>query len=47
VLLNFQVRISLSGHDSHGTGAASDDWRKDGGYDDLVLALAIGVWLGE
>lgn len=42
-LLNFKVKISLSGHDSYGAGA---DWR-EGNHDDLVLALALGVWTGE
>lgn len=42
-LENFQVKISLSGHDSYGAGA---DWR-EGNHDDLVLAVALAIWLGE
>lgn len=42
-LSNFKARISLSGHDSYGAG---DDWR-EGNHDDLVLAVALGVWWGE
>jgi hypothetical protein len=39
-LLNFQVKISLSGHDSYGA------WR-EGTHDDLVLAVALACWAGE
>lgn len=42
-LLNFRVKISLSGHDSYGAGA---DWRT-ANHDDLVLAAAMALWLGE
>lgn len=42
-LLNFRVRISLSGHDSYGAGS---DWR-DSAHDDLVLAVALACWQGE
>ncbi len=42
-LENFQVKISLTGHDSYGAG---DDWR-EGNHDDLVLAVALAIWLGE
>lgn len=37
-LQNFQVKISESAHDSYGS------WR-EGTHDDLVLALAIALWL--
>jgi len=40
---NFKARISLNGHDSYGAGS---DWRQNN-HDDLVLALALGVWWGE
>ena len=39
-LLNFQVKISIAGHDSYGA------WR-EGTHDDLVLALALCCWAGE
>ncbi len=42
-LENFKAKISLTGHDSYGTG---EDWRKEN-HDDLVLAVAMGVWYGE
>jgi len=42
-LVNFKVKISLTGHDSYGAGA---DWR-EGNHDDLVLALGLACWLGE
>jgi hypothetical protein len=42
-LSNFKARISLAGHDSYGAGS---DWR-EGNHDDLVLAVAMGVWWGE
>jgi hypothetical protein len=43
-LENFEAKISLTtGHDSYGAG---DDWR-EGNHDDLVLAVALAVWLGE
>ena len=39
-LLSFQVKISVSGHDTYGA------WR-EGTHDDLVLATALAVWVGE
>jgi hypothetical protein len=36
-LSNFQVKISLAGHDSYGEGT----------HDDLVLAVALACWAGE
>jgi hypothetical protein len=39
-LLNFQVKITETGHDSYGA------WR-EGQHDDLVLALALAVWYPE
>jgi hypothetical protein len=39
-LLNFQVKISVTGHDSYGA------WR-EGTHDDLLLALALCCWAGE
>jgi hypothetical protein len=42
-LLNFRVKISLTGHDSYGAGA---DWRS-ANHDDLVLAVAMACWHGE
>ena len=42
-LLNFRVKISLSGRDSYGAG---EEWR-DGAHDDLVLAVALAAWYGE
>jgi hypothetical protein len=42
-LVNFKVKISLTGHDSYGAG---EDWRQ-GNHDDLVLALALPCWYGE
>jgi hypothetical protein len=39
-LLDFQVKISLSGHDTYGC------WR-EGSHDDLVLATSIACWAGE
>jgi hypothetical protein len=42
-LVNFKVKISLTGHDSYG---AVEDWRQ-GNHDDLVLALALPCWYGE
>ncbi len=45
-LANFKAKISLAGHDSYGAG---DDWRQESqeSHDDLVLALALGIWWGE
>jgi hypothetical protein len=42
-LLNFRVKISLTGHDSYGAGS---DWR-DNAHDDLVLAVALALHHGE
>lgn len=39
-LLNFKVKISTSGHDSY------EAWR-EGVHDDLVLSVAMAVWVGE
>jgi hypothetical protein len=44
-LQNFRVKISLAGHDSYGAGAG-EEWRV-GAHDDLVLAVAIALWVGE
>lgn len=44
-LENFRAKITLSGHDTYGAGGG-EEWR-DGAHDDLVLAVAIGCWLGE
>jgi hypothetical protein len=43
-LLNFKVKISLSGHESY--GADGSEWR-EGAHDDLVLSLALACWYGE
>lgn len=41
---NFQATINLkTGHESFG---AAEDWR-EGNHDDLVLAVALAVWMGE
>jgi hypothetical protein len=39
-LLNFQVKITASAHDTYGA------WR-EGAHDDLVLAVALACWYGE
>jgi hypothetical protein len=39
-LLNFQVKISISGHDTYGA------WR-EGTHDDLILATAMACWASE
>jgi hypothetical protein len=39
-LQNFQMKISLAGHDSYGA------WR-EGTHDDLLLALCLSLWRGE
>lgn len=39
-LLAFEVKISVSAHDSYGS------WR-EGSHDDLVLAAALACWYGE
>jgi hypothetical protein len=44
-LENFRAKITLTGHDTYGAGAG-EAWR-EGAHDDLVLAVAIGCWLGE
>jgi hypothetical protein len=44
-LQNFRVKISLAGHDSYGAGTG-EEWRV-GAHDDLVLAVAIALWVGE
>jgi hypothetical protein len=44
-LQNFRVTISLAGHDSYGAGTG-EEWRV-GAHDDLVLAVAIALWVGE
>ena len=40
-MLAFKVTLSASGHDSY-----ANDWRENP-HDDLVLAVALAVWLGE
>ena len=42
-LENFKAKITLGGRDTYGAG---QDWR-EGNHDDLVLATAMAVWLGE
>ena len=42
-LQNFQVKMSVAGHDTYGAG---DDWR-EGVNDDLVLAVGLALWVGE
>lgn len=44
-LRNFRAKISLAGHVSFAAGE-SEEWRQ-GTNDDLVLALALGLWAGE
>ena len=39
-LLNFQVKISVTGHDSYGA------WR-EGTHDDLILATSLACWASE
>jgi hypothetical protein len=39
-LSNFQMKISLAGHDSYGA------WR-EGTNDDLVLAMSVAIWAGD
>lgn len=39
-LLNFQIKISASGHDSYGA------WR-EGAHDDLILATSLACWASE
>ena len=39
-MTNFQVKISLTGHDSYGA------WR-EGTHDDLLLAVALACWAAE
>ncbi len=47
-LMNFQAKISLSGHDSYAAGpaGAGGAWR-EGAHDDLVLAVALACWYAE
>jgi hypothetical protein len=42
-LLNFRFSISAAGHATFGAG---QEWR-EGNHDDLVLAVAIGLWAAE
>jgi len=44
-LRNFRAKISLAGHVSFAAGE-TEEWRQ-GTNDDLVLALALGLWAGE
>jgi len=44
-LQNFRVKISVAGHDSYGAGEAAE-WR-EGKNDDLVLAVAVGLWTAQ
>lgn len=43
-LLSFRAKVTAAGNDTF--GADESDWRTRP-HDDLVLALAIGAWLGE
>src|SRR5215211_1774227 len=43
--LNFRVKISLAGHDNY-VADTGEEWRV-GSHDDLVLAVAITLWVGE
>jgi len=45
-LLNFRVKISLSGHDSYGAGTDAA-WREAGTNDDLCLAVGMACWAAE
>jgi hypothetical protein len=42
-LQNFRFSISAAGHATFGAG---QEWR-EGNHDDLVLAVAIGLWAAE
>jgi len=45
-LENFRVTINIAtGHDAYAAGPV-EEWRV-GSHDDLVLAVAVAVWLGE
>jgi hypothetical protein len=45
-LTAFKVKISETGHDSYGNATDGLSWRDMGGlHDDLVLALACGLWV--
>lgn len=44
-LANFRCKISASGRDTYGAGAAPD-WR-EGAHDDLVLAVSLACWYAE
>ena len=46
-LANFTARISAAGHDTYGAGDGPDDWRTGGAHDDLVLAVALGIWASD
>jgi hypothetical protein len=46
-LANFKAKISASGHDTYAAGDGPDDWRTGGAHDDLVLAVALGIWASE
>jgi hypothetical protein len=43
-LLAFKVRITAGGHDKYGNDVGV--WRENA-HDDLILATALGCWLGE
>jgi hypothetical protein len=45
-LQNFRYKISLRGHDSYNAGT-SGEWRREGGHDDLVLAVALACWAAD
>ena len=43
---NFRAKINIAtGHDSYGAGAGEE--RRVGGHDDLVLSVAVALWVGE
>ncbi len=47
-LKNYRIKISASGHDSYGNSTAALDWRDPhAAHDDLVLALAVALWLDQ
>jgi hypothetical protein len=39
-LENFQMKITLAGHDTYGA------WRENS-HDDLTLGLSVALWCGE
>jgi hypothetical protein len=45
-LANFRIKIGANGHDSYGSGTDSLSWR-EAPHDDLVLALAVALWLDQ